>query len=141
MGFLDKLRPLGLLVLRCALATIFIFHGYQKYTYGIAAVKAYMTSIGLPPWFAFLAIGLELGGGVLLLAGLATRPVALLLFGEMVVAIYSSDLRHGIKAVPSYEFAMITGAACLALATVGAGSISIDGLLFGRRGGGKPGRN
>jgi putative oxidoreductase len=137
MNFMDKLRPVGLLVLRCALAVIFIFHGYQKYTYGIPAVKAYMTGLGLPPFCAYLAIGLELGGGVLLLAGLATRPVALLLFGEMVVAVYSAHMGHGIKAVPQYEFAMITGAACLALATVGAGSASIDGLLFGGRGGGK----
>ncbi len=139
MDFLDRVRPFGLLVLRCALALIFIYHGYDKYSYGIAAVKAYMTGLGLPAFCAYLAIGLELGGGALLLLGLLTRPVAILFFGEMVVAVYSAHMGHGIKAVPQYEFAMITGAACLALATTGAGSASLDAMLFGRRGGGRKG--
>ncbi len=137
MDFLDRLRPLGLLLLRCALTLIFLYHGYLKYSHGIEGVKAYMTGLGNPAFFAYVAIGLELGGGVLLLVGLATRPVALLLAGEMIIAVYTAHMGHGIKAVPQYEFAMITGAACFALATFGAGSISLDALLFGRRSGGK----
>ena len=134
MNFMDRLKPVGLLLLRCALAVVFIYHGYQKYTYGIAAVKAYMTGMGLPSYFAFISIGLEIGGGALLLAGLATRPIAILLAGEMVVAIAKAHLGHGITAVPQYEFAMVCGAACFALATMGAGSASLDAMLFGRGG-------
>jgi putative oxidoreductase len=134
MGFMDKLRPLGLLLLRCALALIFIWHGYQKYTSGISGVKNYMSGMGLPAYFAYIAIGLEIGGGVLLLAGLATRPVALLLAGEMVVAILKAHMAHGVTAVPQYEFAMICGAACFALVTTGAGSASLDAMMFGGRG-------
>jgi putative oxidoreductase len=133
VNFLDRVRPLGLLLLRCALALIFIYNGYQKYVHGIAGVQAYMTGMGLPTFFAYVAIALELGGGVLLLAGLATRPVAILLAGEMVVAVWKAHMGHGISAVPQYEFAMITGAACFALATTGAGSASLDAMLFGRR--------
>jgi putative oxidoreductase len=137
VNFMDKLRPLGLLLLRCALALIFIYVGYQKYAHGTAGVKAYMSGLGLPAYFAYIAIGLEIGGGVLLLAGLATRPVALLLAGEMVIAIWKAHMAQGITAVPQYQFAMICGAACFALATTGAGSASLDAMLFGGRGGGK----
>jgi putative oxidoreductase len=73
MGFMEKLKPLGLLLLRWALAVIFIHSGYLKYTNGIPAVKAYMTSLGLPPYIAYVAIAVELGGGILLALGLATR--------------------------------------------------------------------
>jgi putative oxidoreductase len=134
MNFMDKLRPLGLLLLRCALALIFIHSGYLKYMHGITATKGYMESLGLPSYVAYVAIGLELGGGILLLMGLLTRPVALLLAGEMVVALWKSDLVHGISAIQDYQFAAICGAACFALVTTGAGGASLDALLFGGRG-------
>ncbi|MFZ0820819.1 MAG: DoxX family protein [Candidatus Acidiferrales bacterium] len=134
---MDRLKPLGLLLLRCALAVIFIWHGYQKYAHGTEGVKAYMSSTGLPSYFAYIAIGLEIGGGVLLLAGLATRPIAILLAGEMVIAIWKAHMGGGIAAVSQYEFAMICGAACFALATTGAGSASLDAMMFGRRSGAK----
>jgi putative oxidoreductase len=134
MGFMDKLKPLGLLLLRCALALIFIHSGYLKYMHGIAVTKSYMAGLGLPSYVAYIATGLELGGGALLLMGLLTRPVALLLAGEMVVALWKSDLVHGISAVQEYQFAVICGAACFALVTTGAGSASLDAMLFGGRG-------
>jgi uncharacterized membrane protein YphA (DoxX/SURF4 family) len=39
---------------------------------------------------------------------------------------------HGIKAVPDYQFALACGASALALASFGAGSISLDHAFFGR---------
>jgi len=134
MDFFDKLRPFTLLVLRLALAVIFIFHGYQKYAHGIFGVKAYMESLGLPAFFAYISIGLETCGGALLILGLLTRPVAFLLAFEMAIAVWKAHLGQGIGAVPQYEFAMICGAASLALASVGAGSVSLDQLFFGRGG-------
>lgn len=130
MGFMDRLKPLGLLLLRGALALIFIHSGYLKYTHGIASTQSYMLSLGIPGYVAYIATWLELGGGVLLLLGLLTRPVAFFLTCEMVVALWKSDLAHGISAVQNYQFAVICGAACFALVTLGAGSASLDALLF-----------
>jgi putative oxidoreductase len=132
MDFLDKLRPFTLLVLRCMLALLFIYHGYPKIEHGIAGTEQYMVSVGLPSYFAYISVALEVGGGVLLVLGLATRPVALLLAIEMGIAMWKVDLTHGVRAVPDYQFPLALGAAALALASFGAGSFSLDHAFFGR---------
>jgi len=77
---------------------------------------------------------LETFGGALLIAGLFTRPAALLLAGEMAVAIWKVHSLHGIMAVKDYEFPLSLFAACFALATVGAGIASLDHAIFGEGG-------
>lgn len=131
MDFLDKLRPLTLLILRCSVAMLFLYYGYPKIAHGLAGPEQYMVSVGLPSYFAYISVALEVGGGVLLVLGLATRPVALLQAIEMGVALWKVDMVHGIKAVPDYQFALLMGASALALASFGAGSISLDHAFFG----------
>ena len=131
MDFLDRLRPFTLLVLRLMLALLFIYHGYPKIEHGIAGAEQYMVSVGLPAYCAYIAVAVEIGGGVLLVLGLFTRPVALLLAIEMGVAMWKVDMVHGVKAVPEYQFALALGASALALASFGAGSISMDHAFFG----------
>jgi putative oxidoreductase len=74
-----------------------------------------------------------------LLLGLFTRGAALLLAIEMGVAIWKVHSSRGILAVHEYEFPLAVAMACLALATIGAGIISIDHLLFGNGGAKSPG--
>ncbi len=138
MNFLDKLRPFTLLVLRCTLGLIFLFHGYPKVAHGIGGTTKYVSSLGLPSptILTYILVALELGGGVLLILGLATRPVALLFTIEMCVALWKVHLVNGIMDVHEYEFPLLVGAAALALASLGAGSISLDYSFFG--GGPKP---
>jgi len=90
---------------------------------------------GLPGYFLYVAGVLELFGGGLLLLGLFTRGAALLLAIEMGVAIWKVHGSRGILAVHEYEFPLAMAMACFALATIGAGPISIDHPLFGNRGG------
>jgi uncharacterized membrane protein YphA (DoxX/SURF4 family) len=66
----------------------------------------------------------------LLLLGLFARGAALLLAIEMSVAIWKVHSAHGYLAVHDYEFPMSLATACFALATVGAGLISVDQFLF-----------
>jgi putative oxidoreductase len=139
MKFLDGLRPLGLLVLRLALGLIFLYHGYPKLVHADPALRAAFVEHGLPAYFVGLAGILETFGSILLFLGLFTRPAALLLAVEMAVAIWKVHSGHGIMVVKEYEFPMTVGAACFALATVGAGLASLDHLLFGE--GGKKKRN
>ena len=75
--------PRLLSVLRIVAALIFLLHGTQK-LFGFPAPPPN----GIPAalslyWFAGV---MELVGGLMLLAGLFTRPVAFLLSGEMAVA-------------------------------------------------------
>ena len=134
MKILSSLQPLGLLLLRAALGIIFITHGYPKLTHG-AGMQSFFIEHGFPGYFLYVAGVLELFGGGLLLLGLFTRGAALLLTIEMGVAIWKVHSGRGILAVHEYEFPLAVAMACFALATIGAGSISIDHPLFGNGGG------
>jgi putative oxidoreductase len=139
--FLDRLQPLSLLVLRIVLGIIFLYHGYPKLTHTHGNLQGVFIEHGLPGYFVYVSGILETFGGGLLLLGLFTRVVALLLAMEMCVAIWKVHSLHGIYAVHDYEFPLALAAACFALATVGAGAISVDQPIFeggGGRGGGKP---
>jgi len=134
MKFLNSLQPLGLLVLRLALAVIFAYHGYPKLVRADAGMREFFMSHGFPGYFVGLAGILELAGGGLLVIGLFTRPVSLLLAIEMGIVIWKVKSVHGVMGVNDYQFELALGAACLALATVGAGVVSMDHLLFGESG-------
>jgi len=132
LRFLDSFRPVGLLALRIALGIIFIAHGYPKLAHlrGGAQMQSFFVEHGLPGYFLYIAGVIETFGGGLLLLGLFTRPAALLLGIEMCVAIWKVHSAHGYLAVHDYEFPLTLAAACFALATVGAGLISLDQPLF-----------
>jgi putative oxidoreductase len=134
MKFLNGLQPLALLVLRVCLAIIFVYHGYPKLVHANAGMGEFFVMHGLPGYLVTVAGILEGFGALLLVLGLFTRPVALLLAIEMGVAIWKVHSGHGYMAVKEYEFPLAMGAACFALATVGAGVISMDHLIFGESG-------
>ena len=131
MRFLNALQPIGLGVLRWALTVIFIYHGYPKLVRADAGMHEFFVQHGFPGYFVGLAGILECAGGGLLAIGLFTRPVALLLALEMGIALWKVKLVHGVMAVNEYQFELALAAACLALATVGAGLLSIDHIVFG----------
>lgn len=134
MKFLNSLQPVGLLILRFALGTIFITHGYPKLTHAGGPMQAMFVQHGLPAQFVYVAGVLETFGGLLLVLGLFARGASVLLAIEMCVAIVKVHSVHGVMAVHEYEFPLALTAACIALATVGAGAASVDQLLFGGRG-------
>ena len=131
MNSLDRLRPIGLLVLRFALGAIFLTHGYPKLVRPNPEMQHMFAQHGLPAQFVYVAGILESFGGALLALGLFTRPAALLLAIEMAVAIWKVHSSGGILAVHLYEFPFALAAACIALATVGPGDLSIDEGLLG----------
>lgn len=131
MKFLGTLQPLGLLLLRVALAIIFVYHGFPKLMHSGPEMRAFFVQHGLPGYFLTVSGILECFGGLLLFLGLFTRPAALLLATEMSVALWKVHSAHGIMAVNQYEFPLSVGAACFALATMGAGLASMDHLLWG----------
>ncbi len=84
-----------------------------------------------PKISAVLAASIELGGGILLIAGLLTPPlVGALLFLDMVGAFF---IVHADKGVfidnGGYELVVALGVGSLLIAVIGAGRISIDGLI------------
>jgi len=142
MEFLEKLKPLALLLLRLGVAAVFCYHGYQKLFAEPQRYVAAFPHMGFPGYFAHIAGVLEFFGGILLVAGLFTRVSALLLAGEMAVAIWKVHLpQGGLLAVPNFELPLVLAVASFALVAMGAGPISLDFALSRRRGGSRSPRS
>ncbi|MCD4486146.1 DoxX family protein [Chromobacterium vaccinii] len=86
---------LAALVLRVALGLMYLSHGALKlFVFTPAGTAEYFASLGLPGFVGYFAILIEIGGGLLLLAGIQARWVALLLVPQLLGAII---LVHGAK--------------------------------------------
>lgn len=125
---------LALLVLRLTLGVVMIAHGWQKFSGGgLAGAGESFTKMGAPgaPVTGYLVVLLELGGGVLMLLGLATSIVGALMALNMVGAI---ALVHGSKgfyaAGGGYEFVLVLAVVSLFLAAVGPGRLAADAVLL-----------
>jgi putative oxidoreductase len=131
MQFLEKLKPLSLLLLRVAIGVIFIYHGYPKlFGHTRDAVQDF-THLGLPGYFAYISGVIEFFCGCMLIAGLFTRIAGLLLAAEMAVGLWQvHSIISNPMAVHNYEFPLMLAVGSFALATVGAGLISFDQALF-----------
>ncbi|MGB7556707.1 MAG: DoxX family protein [Candidatus Korobacteraceae bacterium] len=134
MNFLNRLQPLGLLILRLALGTVMIAHGYQKVFGGMPQFMGMLSHMGIPAWMGYLTAAAEFGGGILLVVGFLTRLAALAIFIDMVVAIFKVHLHNGLFGKNGgFEFPMVCGAIAFSLIWSGAGPIAID-WLWGSKG-------
>jgi len=130
MTFLKKLEPLTLLLLRCGLALVFIYHGYPKLFGDKARFIESFQALGLPSYVVYLTGAIEFFGGVALALGLLTPIAGLFLLLDMGAAMWKYNFNEGIYAVREYELPLILGLASLAIAAIGAGPFSLDRLLF-----------
>jgi putative oxidoreductase len=132
-----KIETAGMLPLRAVVGLVFLVHGGQKLFYfGIVGVADMLSKVGFmfPQLFAVLLIAIELAGAVAILFGLSTRTAGVVLALEMVIAIFVARIGGGFFTPYGYEFELTLLGACLTLAAVGAGGISIDAMLRQRRG-------
>ena len=130
--FLERLQPLGLLILRLAVGAIMVAHGYKKlFGGGVHSIAASIMSWGWPWWLAYTVTYLEFVGGVLLIAGLITRLLALGYTIEMAMAIGKVHLHNGLTGPGGFEFPLAVAAITFALIWFGPGPISIDHLIWG----------
>jgi putative oxidoreductase len=136
MKALNALQPLALLVLRAAFGIIFMSHGYPMLAHRMSATQLLFVQHGLPGSFVYISGVLEFFGGGLLLVGLFTRGAALLLALEMMLLMWKVNEPHSYLAVNEYAYPLVLVAGCFALATIGAGVVSVDYPLF-ESGGGK----
>lgn len=122
----------GLLLLRIALGVVFVMHGWQKVAvYGVSGVAAGFGQMGfpLPMVNAVLITAVELGGGLLLLAGAGTPIVAAMLAFAMLVATLTVHAAAGFFLPNGYEFTLTLLLVSLALTQTGAGRYSVDARL------------
>ena len=117
------------LVARILLSLLFITAGYGKLQ-DVAGFTGYMASGGIPAFLAWPTIALEFLGGLAILAGLFTRPVALALAGFSVLAALLFHLvpADAMQMVSFWKNLGLAGGFAL-LAVHGAGAWSADALL------------
>lgn len=128
MRYLDRLQPLGLLVLRLALGAVMIAHGYHKVNGHMHEFAGSVASMGIPAWLGYVAALTEFIGGILLIVGLLTRAAAFAISIDMFVAIAKVHWKHGLLGVGGYEFPLALAAIAFALIFLGAGPIALDAV-------------
>ncbi len=132
MRFLEKLKPLALLLLRVVIGAIFVQQGYVKLFVSRALFLKLFPSWGFPAYVAYLIGALELFGGILVILGVITRLVGLIFAIEMGVAFAKVHLRHDWSDPHTAGLVLLLGAGSFVLAAVGAGAFSVDGQSFER---------
>ena len=130
---MEKLRPFALLLLRAGLGAIFIYHGYPKFFgHSHEFIFDVSTHDGLPRYVERLAGMVETLGGAMLVAGLLTRFVGLLLTAELALVLWMGRVLFAHPTgVGRYEFPLACAVGVFALATFGAGSVSLDTTFLG----------
>lgn len=130
------------LVLRVFLGIVFFPHGAQKLLgwfggHGFTGTMGFFTeNMGIPVFFAFLAIMAESLGSIALLTGFMTRIAALGIGTVMVVAVLMVHLPNGFfmnwfgnQKGEGFEFHLLAIAIAIALIIKGGGKWSIDRFL------------
>ncbi len=130
------LSPFGEPLVRIATGLLLVPHGAQKLFgwfggYGIDATSQFFAAkLGLPASFALLAGLIEFFGGVMLAAGLATRPVAALVVALMAVAVVHVHLGAGFFWTNGgFEYPLLWGIVAFSYVIRGGGRYSVDALI------------
>ena len=111
---------------RIVVGFLFFSHGAQK-------LFGWFGAEGTADLFSRFGIAgvLEVVGGLLILLGLFTRPVAFILSGQMAVAYFWIHLPNGLMPWSNGgELAAIYSWVFLLYATIGGGSFALEGSLF-----------
>ncbi|ASK27637.1 DoxX family protein [Neisseria chenwenguii] len=125
MNFLTRFQPVLLSVLRIAAAYMFMLHGSAK-LFALPHVEMF-DNLQILSLYGAAGI-LEFFGGLLLLLGLFTRPVAFILSGQMAVAYFMAHaseaplfpLLNGGEAAALFSFIFIY------IAAAGGGAWALD---------------
>ena len=131
-GLAQRGAPEALSLLRIVAALIYWQHGLQKLFNFPPSPRGPM------PFVLDSLIGvagvIETFGGVLLIVGLLTRPVAFITCGEMAVAYFKAHLPRGVFPINNMgETPVLLCFIFLLLVFAGAGPWSLDALISNRR--------
>ncbi len=125
-------EDLGKLILRITVASLMLFHGYEKIIHGIGSVEGALVNAGLP---AFISYGSYIGeviAPVLLILGLKVRFSALMIIFTMLTAVvltHANDIfsitQYGAWVIEIQMFYMLSS---LAIIFLGSGKYTINNI-------------
>jgi putative oxidoreductase len=122
-------EPYARSLLRIVAGFTFSLHGMQKLFGFFGGMNGRGGTVAFGSLF-WIAGGLEMIGGLLLILGLFTSPVAFVLCGEMAVAYFRAHFPHGFFPLVNHgELAVLYCFVFLYLWTAGAGPLSLDSLV------------
>jgi putative oxidoreductase len=134
-----------LAMLRLVLGIVFFAHGAQKMLGwfggpGFSGTMQLFNQMGVPNFFAVLAIAAEFFGGVGLIVGFLGRVAALGIMINMLVAVAAVHLPHGFfmnwtgtQQGEGFEYHLLAIAIGLSVLIKGSGAMSVDRALTQRR--------
>jgi putative oxidoreductase len=120
----------GKLILRVTTAGLILFHGISKIVYGVAFMRGALEQFHLPGFVAYGVYGGEVVAPLLIIVGLWTRPAALVVVFNMVMAILLEAHRNafvildtGAWGLEAEAFYLLTA---LVIFFIGAGKYSVS---------------
>jgi putative oxidoreductase len=129
MAILATWQPAVRSVLRIVAAFLISLHGLQK-LFGFFGGMGGQGGVAAFPSLPWWGGALELGGGLLLLLGLFSRPVAFILSGQMAVAYFKFHFPRGfLPVVNGGELAVLYCFIFLYFFFAGPGPLSLDGVI------------
>ena len=116
-------QSLGLLLIRVVTGLVFLEHGWSK-IHNVGMVSGMMLHLGVfaPGFFGPFISWLEVIGGLMLIFGILTRPVAVALGIEMLLAVFLTGFGHGLS---SHDLELMLMAASFGIALTGSGRLSL----------------
>ncbi len=129
MALRTTVEPYAYAAMRIVTGFLFVFHGLQKVFGMFGGQVAELASL------RGAAGVIELAGGILVMIGLLTTPVAFICSGEMASAYFISHHPQAFWPILNRgELAALYCFVFLYIAARGAGPLSLDRTLRGRRG-------
>src|ERR1700719_1712060 len=127
----------GVLILRLVLGLTLAAHGYNKFFGGgrIPGTARWFESIGMKhgTFQAVVAASTEMSAGLGLAAGLLTPIPAAGFVALMLVAAWTVHRPNGFFIVKEgWEYNLVLATGAVVVATLGAGRLSLDWLIFGK---------
>ena len=125
-----RTAPYAAFLLRVALGLMFFSHGFimKVMGFGIAGTVGFFGSLGLPAIIAYLTILFEVGGGLFLILGIATRPLAaigaLILAGAWITVHASNGWMIG-NSGGGWEYVGFLTVTSIAVALLGSGAFAL----------------
>jgi putative oxidoreductase len=126
---MNQNTQIAALLLRLALGTMFVAHGLLKVmVFTLPGTVGFFEQVGFPGWLAYIVTFAEIGGGVLLLAGVAVPAVSIALLPVLLGALFVHWGSGWVFSSPNggWEYPAFLAVAAVVQALLGPGKFALQ---------------